>query len=109
MMVFSNASSEDQIAAFHQWYDEVHLKEVLQVPGVISACRYEYGDDQMLPGANPFGKQFLAVYEIEAKNLKSVSDHMMATSADRTHSDTLELDPLPTLAIFKQHGPRIEK
>ena len=108
-MVFSNAQSEERIPDFNQWYDDVHLREVLQVPGVVAATRFELDEDQMMPGEDGFGRRFLAVYEIEATDLKQVRDAVRATSADRTHSDSLELDPLPAMAIFRQLGKRIEE
>jgi hypothetical protein len=108
MMVFSNASSPEEIPEFNRWYDETHLNEVLQVPGVVAATRYELDEDQMLPGEDGFGRRFLAVYEIEAEDLQQVRDAIRASSSDRTHSPALELDPLPAMAIFRQLGSRVE-
>ncbi len=107
MMVFANASSPEQAAAFNQWYDEIHLKEVLEVPGVVAASRYELDEAQMMPDEDGFGRRFLAVYEIEAVDLETVRDRIRATSSDRTHSKTLELDPLPAMAIYRSLGERI--
>ena len=107
MMVFSNASSPEQVAEFNRWYDEIHLKEVLGVPGVVAASRYELDDAQMMPGEDGFGRRFLAMYEIEAEDLETVRDLIRATSSDRTHSETLELDPLPAMAIYRSLGERI--
>ncbi len=107
MMVFSNPASAAQEKAFNDWYDDVHLREVLQVPGVVAASRYRYGEEQMLPGANPLGTDYLAIYEIEAESLQQVRGAMMATSAERSHSEALQLDPLPVMMIFRQLGDRI--
>lgn len=38
-VVFTNPA-EGRDAEFNRWYDEVHLGEVLQVPGFIGAKRY---------------------------------------------------------------------
>ncbi|MFK7897342.1 MAG: hypothetical protein AB8G23_16000 [Myxococcota bacterium] len=107
MMVFSNPTSAEDAEAFNQWYDEVHLGEVLSVPGVVAASRYELADAQMMPGEDGFGRRFLAIYEIEADDLESVRDRIRATSGDRTHSPTLELDPLPAMAIYRSLGGRM--
>jgi hypothetical protein len=109
MMVFSNASSPEQEADFNRWYDEVHLKEVLAVPGVVAASRYVLDEAQMMPGEDGFGRRFLAIYEIEAEDLEQVRDRIRATSGDRTHSAALELDPLPAMAIYRSLGSRIEE
>jgi hypothetical protein len=108
MLVFSNATSPEQVAEFNRWYDEIHLREVLQVPGVVAATRFELDEDQMMPGDDGFGRRFLAAYEIEAEDLRIVRDAVRATSAQRTHSPSLELDPLPAMAIFRQLGARVE-
>ena len=107
-MVFSNATSDEAVPDFNRWYDEVHLRELLEVPGVVAATRFELDDAQMMPGENGFGKRFLAVYEIEAEDLESVRDAVRATSGDRSHSPALELDPLPAMAIFRQLGSSIK-
>ena len=39
-LVFSNATA-GQDAEFNQWYDSVHVPDVLDVPGVESAQRYD--------------------------------------------------------------------
>ena len=106
-MVFSNASSPEQVGEFNRWYDEVHLKEVLEVPGVVAASRYELDAAQMMPGEDGFGRGFLAIYEIEAEDLEIVRDRIRATSSQRTHSETLELNPLPAMAIYRSLGDRI--
>ncbi|MAG31638.1 MAG: hypothetical protein CL908_12190 [Deltaproteobacteria bacterium] len=108
MLVFSNSTDPGRIAEFNRWYDEIHLREVLQVPGVVGATRYELDEDQMMPGDDGFGRRFLAIYEIEAEDLGRVRDVLRSTSGERSHSDLLELDPLPAMAIFRQLGPRMD-
>lgn len=108
-LVFSNPSSEAATAEFHRWYDEVHVHEVLQVPGVVAATRYALDPDQMPSGgAEALGRRFLCAYEIEADDLARVRDAVMATSRDRTHSAAFQLTPLPILAIYRALGPRVE-
>lgn len=109
MLVFSNVTDASRVREFNRWYDEVHVREVLQVPGVVAATRYELDEDQMMPGDDGFGRRFLVVYELEAEDLKAVRDAIRATSSRRSHSELLELDPLPALAIFKQLRTRVER
>ena len=42
---------------FNKWYNEEHLPELLSVPGILSAARYE---------AVKGGPQYLACYELES-------------------------------------------
>jgi len=42
---------------FNEWYNKEHLPELLSVPGILSAARYE---------AVKGGPQYLACYELES-------------------------------------------
>ncbi|MFD4459044.1 hypothetical protein [Nocardia sp. NPDC058480] len=63
MLVFSNPTA-GQEAEFNEWYDTVHLGEVLAVPGVVAGERYGRVPAQ-LPGAGSAGQSYLAVYELD--------------------------------------------
>lgn len=56
MMVWADMPSEKE-DDFNRWYNEEHLGELLSVPGVLSAARYE---------ATMSGPKHLAVYELES-------------------------------------------
>jgi hypothetical protein len=62
----------DREAAFNRWYNEEHVPQVLQFPGLVSARRYK-----VLEGDDKF--QYMAVYELQDeatyRRLMS-SDHM---------------------------------
>jgi hypothetical protein len=62
----------DKEAAFNRWYNEEHVPQVLQFPGLVSARRYK-----ALEGEDRF--QYMAVYELQDeatyRRLMS-SDHM---------------------------------
>jgi hypothetical protein len=47
---------------YHRWYDQVHLAEVLRIPGFIHAQRFQVETTQ-LPGTRVHA-QFLAIYTI---------------------------------------------
>ena len=55
LMVFCDVPA-DKEADFNKWYNEEHLPDLLTVPGVLSAARYE---------AAKSGPKHLAVYELE--------------------------------------------
>jgi hypothetical protein len=57
-------------AEYNEWYDNVHLADVLAVDGVVSAQRFKYAD---ITGTAPY--QYLAVYEWD------VDDVTMARAA----------------------------
>jgi hypothetical protein len=64
LLVVRTDVAPEHEAAFNEWYDEVHLPEIVGVPGVRSGRRYRIveGDD-VFPGKGV--PAYLAVYELE--------------------------------------------
>ena len=54
LIVESRPASPDDAAAFHRWYEDTHIPEILSVDGFVSARRFESLD----------GDSFLVLYEI---------------------------------------------
>ena len=77
------AGQEDE---YHRWYDEVHVPEILQVPGFVSARRFEADGE------------FLAVYELEGDDLDAVLADFR--SRQRTPPVGMELDPPPQAQLW---------
>lgn len=50
-------------AEFNRWYDEVHVPELLALPGFIRAWRLQVTDEGR--GVGDPGQTYIAVYEIE--------------------------------------------
>ncbi|HEY7519600.1 MAG TPA: DUF4286 family protein [Methylomirabilota bacterium] len=62
----------DKEAAFNRWYNEEHVPQVLQFPGLVSARRYK-----LLDGEDRF--QYMAMYELQDEatyHRLMGSDHM---------------------------------
>jgi hypothetical protein len=55
-MVYVDIDAQ-HVREFNKWYNEEHLPELLSVPGILSAARYE---------AVKGGPQYLACYELES-------------------------------------------
>jgi len=73
MLVFTNAvdGRDDE---FNQWYDEVHLVEVLALTEFVDATRHKLADAQMFPDQS---HAYLAIYEYKgdaADALAALSD-----------------------------------
>mgnify|MGYP005840388579 CR=1 FL=1 len=104
MLVASNTRDESRVEEFNEWYS-LHVQELLQVEGIVSATRWQLSRHQLLPGADGIaGRRFLALYEIECDDLEAVRDRIRATSGDRGHGELLEFDPLPVTLLFEQLG-----
>jgi len=78
--------------AFNKWYDTQHLPEVLDVPGVVAAQRYDIAevkvpDDQDLPAQlPPPTHRYMVIYELDDE-----PDVVMAESLKRVMAGTLTL------------------
>jgi len=74
MVVESNSNDPAREQEFNEWYDNVHLPDVLSIPGIMRATRYENSNATEGQG------KFLAMYEIETDNavqvLADLSDGM---------------------------------
>ena len=64
--------------AFNDWYSNVHLADVLKLPGVVAAQRYRMSATQHRPG--PFEHEYMAVYEIEIDDIRTTLDELKAVS-----------------------------
>jgi hypothetical protein len=81
MAVFSNPATPAQEDEYNTWYDEVHLKELLAIPGIVGATRYTIGDDS--------AHRYLATYEIEG-DPAAVLAEMAARAPEMTLSPALD-------------------
>ncbi len=87
-----------QEAAYNKWYDEIHLKEVLETEGFVAAQRFEIAPSQIgETGANA-PKRYLAIYEIEADNIDVALEKLNAGSGTMNMSDALDLDSASAIA-----------
>ena len=57
---------------YNEWYDNVHLKQLLQIPGIVSARRYR----AVLPVGTNESYPYAAIYDIEADDVSSVIREM---------------------------------
>jgi hypothetical protein len=104
MIVLSNPI-EGEDDRFNTWYDEVHVPEVLDVPGVIAAQRYDLAelkipDDPDLPAQlPPPTHRYLVIYELDR-----APEDVMAGFLDRVMSGKLSLGETLDLTTVSMTG-----
>ena len=88
LLVFTNAV-EGQDDAFNAWYDTQHLSDILAVPGIVAAQRYELaplaipeGVDAPADAAAP-AHRYLAVYELDRDPDDVMKDFVSLMGTDR--------------------------
>ncbi|NKQ51574.1 hypothetical protein HFP15_01620 [Amycolatopsis sp. K13G38] len=62
MAVYSNPATPEQDEEYNTWYNEVHLKELLSLPGVSSGTRYRV--TEAVHGAAS-EHRYVAVYDVD--------------------------------------------
>jgi hypothetical protein len=96
---------EGEDEAFNKWYDAQHVPEVLEVPGVVAAQRYDIAevnvpDDQDLPAQlPPPTHRYMVIYELD-----NDPDVVMAEFLKRVMAGTLSLGEWLDLSTISLTG-----
>ena len=103
---------EGEDEAFNKWYDSQHVPEVLDVPGVVAAQRYDLSEitvpeDEDLPAQlPPPTHRYLVAYELDRE-----PDRVMAEFLKRVIAGQLSLGETLDLSTISLTGwtPRGER
>ena len=97
LIVESHPASPEQAPAYHDWYDNKHIPEILQLDGFISARRLE-----SLAAGDPF----ITVYEIEG-DVEAAKTALQRAQSSGTMSrpEGVQLNPPPNVRYFRQISP----
>ena len=103
---------EGEDDTFNKWYDTTHVPEVLDVPGVVAAQRYDLAeltipDDEDLPAQlPPPTHRYLVIYELDRE-----PEVVMAEFLKRVMSGKLSLGETLDLSTISMTGwtPRGER
>ena len=108
LIVLSGSVSPERDEAYNDWYTNVHLPDVLAVPGYVRATRYK-----AFPGERSFDQEYMALYELEVEDLdalRAVSDeHMRRIEANEMHRsppDTIDRENVRSM-YYIETGPRL--
>lgn len=91
-------------AEYNDYYERLHLDEVLATTVMSSAQRFKLSDQQGLPCPLPY----LALYEVEADDASTVLANLNATRAQRVQSDALNRKTAGAW-VFSEIGPKHER
>jgi hypothetical protein len=109
-LVFSNPV-EGKEAEFNEWYDTVHMPEVLGIPGVLSAQRFDVGVPAADPAADAALPQpthrYLTVYEVDGDIDKVLSGLAEGATSGKIHmSDSLDVKNA-SIVFWKPRGAKV--
>lgn len=69
LLVESHCADPAREDEFHDWYDKIHIRDILKTKGFVKATRYELQTVTKSAGGRD---KFLAIYEIEAEDMDAV-------------------------------------
>ena len=94
-----------QESEYHDWYDRQHLHDVVRVPAVAAAQRYELVQMETAGAAPP--ASCLAIYEIEGDPVDFVKELRTRFGTDAMPASPA-LDPASiSMTFWKPHGDRV--
>lgn len=95
-----------QEAEFNDWYDNRHIPDVLAIPDVLSAQRYDLAPVQRMDPPHPYG--YFAFYEVETDDLAALIEDMRARGGTPLMPISDALDPERLTLVFAPRGaPRM--
>ncbi|MQY31246.1 DUF4286 family protein [Nocardia aurantia] len=105
-LVFSNpvAGRDDD---FDEWYDTVHVPEVVATPGMVSARRYTVLDTEMSRLAGAPAHRYLVVYEMDDDpDVVMAKVRAQVATGTMTMHDSLDLSGV-AMSFWAPHGPLV--
>lgn len=92
---------------FNDWYTNIHLADVLKLPGVVAAQRFRMSDTQHRPG--PFEYSYMAVYEIEIDDIRTTLAELKAVSGTERMPLSPALEDKRMVWIMEPITGRVER
>jgi hypothetical protein len=102
LVVLTNPASPEREAEFNEWYDTVHVPDILALPGFTAATRYK--------ASAPSGDapSHLAIYEIDSDDPQATVAGIMAGMGEGKvrMGDVLGMSPPPSMVTYEEVTPR---
>jgi hypothetical protein len=105
-VVLSNPTTPGQEAEYNEWYNKIHIPDVLNVPGFVAAQRFTLAEAQL--GDGPRAHRYLALYEIETDDAKATLKELQKRigTADMVMSDGIDMKGI-SAGLFKPVAERM--
>jgi hypothetical protein len=91
--------------AFNDWYDNVHIPDVMKAPGVLSARRFIDPDNSTMETG-----KYLCIYEIETDDIGKTMGAVFGNLKEaRKQGRISKLLDLKSTRVYKQIGSQTKK
>lgn len=106
LLVLSNPT-EGKEDEYNDWYDNTHLGEVLQIPGITAAQRFEING---APTRGEAAHKYLAIYELDTDTPQASLDELGTRVQDGrvAMSDAIDGESI-FASVFTPRGERIKE
>jgi len=97
-----DAGSED---AYNEWYDNVHLADVLKLAGYTAARRFKpVPSPEGVDTSGGVNWSYLALYEVEADDLQAAHANLLsaAENGELPLTEALRMEPAPIVQMYEQ-------
>ena len=81
VIVESDCKDKTRDSEFNNWYDTIHIPDVLSSPGFKGAARYVIRDQVKGKG------KYLAIYEIETDDIKKTSEELREKGVELLYNE----------------------
>ena len=99
-MVRTNCTDPSREAEFNDWYNDIHLPDLLETPGIMRATRYESRDPSQE------GAKFLAVYEVETDDIdRTMAELREVVARKREQGRGTELVEVVSRSLHREINP----
>jgi hypothetical protein len=81
-------------AEFNEWYENVHLRDLLSVDGIVAAQRFQLtgpGPQTVTRSGEPAVAQYLAIYELDTEDTDAVLERIGAARSQWQMFDSMQL------------------
>lgn len=95
LLVFSNPveGKEDE---YNDWYTNIHVKEVVEVEGIISAQRFTLAKGQDIENQS---HKYLAIYELENENVEGTMQNLVTSAAKMQMEPVIDMGDVKIAAF----------
>jgi hypothetical protein len=106
LMFVQNNAVEGRDAEFNAWYQDRHVYDLLAIPGITAARRFELATSQLMPADS--APHFAAIYQIETDDLSGVLDTIRSSAGTPNMPRSDAMAPGQTALVLSPLGDLVK-
>jgi hypothetical protein len=106
LFLVSTNAVEGHDDEFNEWYDGIHLREVLGLPEFVGAQRFELS--AALPGSPAPSQRYLTIYEIETDDVDGALQRLRDSVGTMTMTPAIDRSSVAAFTV-QAIGERVTK